>query len=117
MTAYERLPGLATASPPGPTTAVATGFDEATPPTPAIAKPTGLASAIAASSSGRLTVTESSIVLPVFDSSPTVSSSSLGFSFSSSFLSFFAVKPGNVFSGCFFAVDAPFGPFLTEIRS
>lgn len=34
---YRTLP---TASPPGPTTAVATGFDDATPPTPAIAKPT-----------------------------------------------------------------------------
>jgi hypothetical protein len=31
---------LPTANPPGPTTAVATGFELATPPSPAIAKPT-----------------------------------------------------------------------------
>lgn len=44
--------GLASAKPPGPTTAVPIGLDEATPPGPATAKPTGLASATDALSDG-----------------------------------------------------------------
>lgn len=40
---------------PGPTTAVADGFEEATPPTPAMAKPTGFASATEASFPGEFT--------------------------------------------------------------